>query len=372
MINGQLTAEEKDAVAKWNEHGQEVTDNALKRFVPDWFSNIRALIQSNIAIQSLNDLALQFTSKKNFIILGSGPSASDIARSLPDRDDTMVICSPTCVGALLVENRKPDVVMVADSNPQMYEIIRDLEIYGIEDWKFALPVTADKAWFLPNSIVKPSQIYFYLPFMDNMGSTDIAYNDILKALFPEVHRYICQAGSVGNAIFGFVDMICGDDPSKRVYIGVDCCSWLTNPPRMRALAAKCIISDYYEPYEIDIQKVQAKQESEDALVIPTMAFPLQTNLTSLGYAIQMLYIVHFSSLTKERENRFVFLRESVRLFSAIASECTIPSLLSCDVGNNEQPLQGKEWSYNAMLKLIAVCNKHKQNVIAKYEKGKKE
>jgi hypothetical protein len=370
MKDGKRTKEEDEAVAVWNAHGMEVTEAAMKRFLVPWFTGARELVRANFPLQSVGALVPYFAAKKHFVILGSGPSAPEILSKLPIRDDLVILCGPTCVGAMLVANRKPDVLLLADSNPDQYKVLRDADPPDAKSWIVVLPVTCDPQLYAEDSIFDRKNIYFYLPFLDAMGSVDIAYNDILHVLFPDVHQYFKQAGSVGNAMIAFASMICGADNSKRIYLGLDCCSWLTKPPQLRALHAKRDNEGVYRFVETPMQAQQNREEAEDSFTIPTPTFDLQTNLISLGYAVQMFYMVHYEEIAANHAHRYAFIAESSRLFIALAPEETLPLAWANEVGDEElpDPLSSPDWSYATMLKVIVASNKHKASLIEVYAK----
>jgi hypothetical protein len=370
MKDGKLSPTERDEIAAWNSHGLEVTDVTMRKFLPSWFDNIRALIHSNIPLQNIDELIPKFESKRSIVILGSGPGAITIARDLPYNDpNILLICGPTCAGTVLANKRRPDILMVADSNPEQYEVIRELDPDDIFDWDIVLPVTAASNWYDNDSIFHWSQLHFYFPFLDYLGSGDLAYNDILCALFPGVHKYIKQAGSVGNAMIGLADMLCGESSSKRIYAGIDCCSWL-DPLILRAPAAVKNLNGSYSTITSELQKRQAVIESEDAFTLKTLDRTLQTNLTSIGYAIQMFYLFHQMSRNSDRANRFVLLSESARLFSFLAKGIRLPIIHSYEVGMSINPVSSDEWAYNTMLELIRLSNKKKHEFVeADIDKG---
>jgi hypothetical protein len=358
MIDGQLSPEEHAAIDAWNEHGAEMTENNIKHFLASWFTNIRALLQANFPLKPLILLAQELSDKRYFVLLGSGPSAPDILESLPSDPSIAVICGATCIGSMLVAGRKPNAIMVADSNPDVYTAIKELDPEGVSEWKIALPVTCDPSWYAEDSIFRKDQLYFYMPFLDYFGSKNLAYNDILVALFPDVHTYIAQAGSVGNSMLGLADMACGESSSKRIFLGIDCCGWLTDPPRLRAPTAVKYLDGKYRPFINDRQKNQNTIESEDSLIIHHPICDLQTNIVSLGYAVQMLYIMHLSTRDIDRMNRYIMLAESSKLFVSLAEGIMIPIAHAYEIGIPLDPLASEDWHYATMQKLIDASNKH--------------
>jgi len=102
------------------------------------------------------------------------------------------------------------------------------------------------------------------------------------------------------------------------------------------------------------------------LVVDYHGSGLKTNLTSLGYAVQMLYLVHFlSHLSPNRDQRFIFLTESAKLFLYAAPDEIIPLVHAFEVGMGDNPIAGEEWAYNIMLKLIAITVEHREACIAR-------
>ena len=366
MKDGSLSPKEQSVIDSWNAHGVEVTDSAMKHFLVPWFTNIRRLIKADFPMHSIGELRETFALKKNFVILGSGPSAMQVLESLPRRADTAVFCGPTCVGAMLVAGFTPDLLIIADSNVDQFTTLKNLELENAGDWKIVLPITADSSWYGPDSPFKRDNLYFYLSYIDAMGTVDIAYNDIQHVLFPDVHQWIKQAGSVGNAMISFTEMLCGEDLSKRIFLSLDCCSWLSEPPLHRAFGAERHSDGKYYPIITPMQKQQILEDSADSLYIPTPTFELQTNLTSLGYAIQMLYLVHWNTRVPGKENRYALLSESSRLFLALQGSETIPVVKASEVGIDDlpPPLSSPEWAYNVMIKVMVLSNEHKQKLIA--------
>jgi hypothetical protein len=352
-MENKLTSEMQETINNWNDHASEVTDNAMQTFIPTWFGNIRSLIASKIPLQSINLLVEMFASKKRFVVLGSGPSIPSILDGLPYSPERAILCGPTAIGALLIKGFSPDLLVVADSNPIQYSIIRDLNP-DVGSWKVALPTTADPSWYAEDSIFKPSQIYFYHSFLSVLDNIDLAYNHILKALVPEADRYLAQAGSVSNAMINLLYLICGEDASKRIYLGIDCCGWLTNPPQMRAPAARALIDGSYEEAKLEWHSDQIRVAAINEIVLPFKPFDLHTTLTSLGYAVQMLYLIHCYSQFPGMENRFAILNESMPLLSYAASEIYMPVVKASEILFDSGSLAEENWAYAAMMKLIKI------------------
>ena len=354
MIDGKLTPEEIALKDSWNDHGSDVTEATILKSLMPWFTNAGNLLRSGFALQSLDAMVPKYTDRESIVLLGSGPSVSEIVTSLPRDPKTLLVCGPTAVATLLTCGRSPDIVMVADSAPEQYTVIRDLDPDDIAFWRFVLPVTADPSWYSHGTILRPDQIYFYLPYLKDRDGTDNNFNKILKALFPDIHLYIAQAGSVFNAMLGLSEALCKDSSSKRVYLGADCCGWLTDPPRLRSYDAEKQEDGTYRPILSPRQVNQNRIESEGSMRIPSPGFDLQTNLVSLAYAIQMLYMVHIATRTQATEHRYVMLTESLRLFQAAAPLEACPTCRAQDVGKtfNSELLSSPEWQYNVMLGLM--------------------
>lgn len=357
-----LTPEEQSAINTWNNDAANITDAAMKAFLPSWFDNMRQLIQANFKLHSIEEIIERVSEwpAKNILVLGSGPSIPSILKNM-DAKETLSLCGPTCYGAMLIAGCDPDILVVADSNPIQYEMLRDLKDPYTWTQKVILPVTASPLWYGKDSIFNRNNLYFYLPYLSYLGDTDYAFNHILHALFPEVHRWIAQAGSVSNAMLTIADMICGEDSEKKVRIAVDCCGWLTNPPQYRAPSAKRVdLASYCHQYaESKEEWHQAQIDSirKDALIIPSSPFNLESTKISLGYAIQMLYLIHNYSQGDNRKERYSLIEESARLFNTLCPEVTIPEKKACELESAIEPLDEENWAYKAMLKLIDYTNK---------------
>jgi len=370
LDNSALTSEEQAAIDAFNAEGIKVSENALAHFMPSWFANIRKLIQAPyVVLHPVDDLVQVFSRRQHIVVLGSGPSAVQIARDLPRNDPGIaLICGPTCVGTLLAADRKPDIVVVADSNPEQYETLRDLAPSDSRQWKIVLPVTADPSWYAKSSILDMRNLYFYLPYLSYFGSVELAYNDILKTLFPDIRRYISQAGSVGNTMLVLANLIAGESPLARVHLAVDCCGWLSDPPILRAPAAR---KRYDGSYEALIDERTAKKnaaESIETLKLSASPYELQTNLTSLNYAVLMFFIIHQLQDPKI-PNRFSLLSESSALFRAVNPEALIPSIHALEVGMPSDPLYSPNWAYSTLLKLIETANAFRASLDAKYKEA---
>lgn len=355
--DGKVTPEEQAKIDVWNEASVDVTDAAMRFFLPKWFANIRELIRARFTPNSIEMLVekLQY-GEKVIAVLGSGPSMDEVLRHIP-YERTLTLCGPTCVGAMLLNGHTPDVLVVADSNPIQYEIVRDL--YAPDKaakQRIILPVTADPSWYNKDSIFKRENMYFFLPYVSYLGNTDYAFNHVLKVLSPEVHRWIAQAGSVSNVMLTVADMICGDDPEKRVFVAVDCCGWLTDPPLYRAPAAS-LVNGAYKESDKQWHKDQINAIRNEAIRIPSIPFDLETTKISLGYAIQMLYLIYNYSQGKGRSDRYSFIAESTRLFDTLSPKRTYPVLHAWNIANGIETLREKDWAYKCMLDIIDFTNK---------------
>jgi len=347
-----LTPAQAASVAKWNSLGARITDASMIAFFDEWFTNARLLIKADFPIHSVEELTGRLgLAHKTFTILGSGPSLLGVAQKLPTPHEAL-FCSPTALGALTREGIRPTALIVADSNPQQYMHLVESRIFRPDILDVVLPVTADPAWYGPDSILSRHRLFFYLPYMDWMGDVDIGFNHILKNLFPEVHKYISQAGSVSNLALNIADMACGEDPSKRVYIGVDC-SWvkggLTKAPLRFDLADHGKV--LREAYEL-MQKPRS-----DLAEVTFYDQTIQTDLISLSYAINMFYIIHQNILERPYSaKRYALIPEASKLFRATFPNLLIPWVLPGDTAQAIN-IEGEEaWAYKAMLALVELSN----------------
>lgn len=364
-----LTPEEQASIDQWNgSTAAPTTDAAMRHFLPSWFANARELIRANFPIQSLEKLvdSIQEEPIHEMALLGSGPSLTNIAGAIAKREHgfplfPVVMCGPTGVGACQLAGVRPDIIVVADSNPIQYELLRDL--YGQDSGPhrkiIVLPVTASPLWYSKDSIFLREYLYFYLPYISELGDTDLAFNHILKALFPEVNRFIAQAGSVSSTMLSLADMIAGDDPEWRINLGFDFCGWLTNPPRYRAPAAKrvygCDEGDFIEKKEAWHQ-AQIDAIRDDAIVVSSSPSDIETTRVSLGYAIQILYLLHSYGSGAGRENRYRMFADSLRLYRTLAPGVTIPAIIDPSAERSIDPIAEEHWAYKTLLKVIEYSN----------------
>lgn len=362
----ELSQADREVINRFNEHASEVTDATLTANLEPWFSNIRELVRANFHLQDIAELgthALRLA--KYFVILGSGPSAPKILRDLPLSRDIALICGPTAVSSCLVAGRTPDLVFVADSKPEQYTVIRDLEPEDPSLWRIALPITADPQWYAEDSIFGRHQLYFYINYLNHEGSVDFAYNHIMKILCPDVIHYLSQAGCVGNAALTFADMLCGKDASKRIYLGLDCCGWLTNPPQLRAPDALKKSDGSYAPVTTFRQVKQNEEDSENALRLSLPSFDIQTNATSLGYAIQMLYLAYSQSVGP-LSHRYNLIEESSALYSYANKhdglEVIVPAIKASEIGLSVEPFAEDDWAYKLLVKLSRLLVSYRDHI----------
>ena len=352
-----LTPEQKAAVAQWNTLGAQITDSSMQTFMDNWFTNIRCLIRAGFPIHSIDELALTLGERySTFTVLGSGPSLTSVAKRLSfwstPRTEAL-LCGPTALGALLRENIRPTVIVIADSNPSQYRHIAESKLFKPELFDVVLPVTADPSWYAPDSILDPKRLYFYLPYIDYMGDVNIGFNHILQSLFPDVHRWIAQAGSVGNLMLNVADMAAAESPDKRVRLAVDC-SWIKGGPT-RA------------PYRFDLADSSPQMQTDwafnnrartDLAEIPFLGETIQTDLISLSYAINMLYMLHRNIRDFPYcHDRYALVAPAAKLLRALAPDITIPLVEPELTSQQFPPIYGEpDWAYNTMLKLIECSN----------------
>jgi hypothetical protein len=357
----ELTDKQKASVAQWNSLGAQITENAMRNFLVSWFSNVRSLIKAGFAIHSVEELASRLSVYRTFTVLGSGPSIPAIARRFP-RPHEAILCGPTCAGALEREGIRPAAIIVADSDPQQYQHILESRLFSPETLDVVLPVTADPLWYSDESILDRDHLFFYLPYLDMMGDTDIGFNHIFKSLFPEVHRWVAQAGSVGNLALNIADMCCGDSPDKRLYIGLDC-SWIKGGPSRAPLRFDPskhtkILQDFWAFYE---------KPCADLAELPFQGETIQTDLVSLGYAINLFYIIHSSERDIPfKKRRFALITDASKLYRATSPNIMMPFVLPEDTASIVSPEREEAWAYKVLLGLIEVSN----NLLERLKKEK--
>jgi hypothetical protein len=349
-----LTPEQKAAVAQWNSLGAQVIDNSMRHFMPSWFANIRSLIRACAAfrLHSVKELVEWFHPRYDtFTVLGSGPSIPEIAKCIP-RNHEALLCGPTCVGALTRYDITPDIIVVSDSNSEQYRHVVESQAHN-PSLKIVLPVTCDPEWYSPVSVLDPSQLYFYLPYLSYEGSIDLGFNQILKALFPDVPWQITQAGSVANAALNIADWCCGEDSSKRVYLAVDC-SWV------KGGAMRAPLRFETESHSEVLQRfwIANNAPKHETIELPWGGETVVTELLPIGYAINMLYLIHeWERDFPFKQNRYALVSEASKLFNAAA-----PAVLKPLVSANETSLvvtseREDAWAYKTLLGLVEVSNR---------------
>ena len=343
----QLTSEERTKVDNWNALGEKLTDNTMHNFIPTWFANARALLQAHFPLHSANELATRLGSESDsFIVLGSGPSIQRICRKLPLKHSP-VLCGPTALGVLLREGIRPRAIIVADASHDQYLHVVESLIPSLEFIDVVLPVIADPAWYGCDSPFRRDNLYFFLPYMDYLGSTDIAFNHILHALFPDVATWIGQAGSVAALVLNIADMACGEVTDKRIYIGADF-SWTKGLPRrapMRFDDTSCYSESLRKWHEANFDKLP-----DNVIDVESADGTLQTDLLSVSYATQFFYIIH-SWITNRTfsPDRFVLLYDASKLYRAIAKDVKFPSVKRTTDATSPAD---DAWAYKIVLALI--------------------
>ena len=346
----ELTPEQRSSIAKFNSLGVEITDNMMMSFMEKWFTNIRTLLRSDFTPKCIKLIIEDLQAKyKSFICLGSGPSITEIARNLPQSHGA-ILCGPTAIGALLRENVRPTAIVVADHSIDQYYHILESGIDHPETLDVILPITADPAWYGSESILSRDHLFFYLNYLTFEGDTNLGYNVILKALFPEVPWYITQAGSVANTLLNVADWCCGEDPEARVYVGFDS-SWIKG----RVVRA---------PLRYDARNESMKLWKENNYKVPENTVDIswvngeiiQTDLISLTYAVQTFYLIHVWWRDFEyKKNRFCLIREASKLYQAVASDVHIPIWFP-EGHYLKFTAYEDSWAYKVMLRLIETAN----------------
>jgi len=349
----ELSEEQKKAVAQWNALGGEITDNTMKQFFESWFANIRRLIRANFVIHSAADIATRLHAEyETFTVLGSGPSIPEILQRLP-KNPGAIFCGPTALGALQRYGIRPTALIVADSNPDQYKHLLECDI-DPETLDVILPITTSPLWYDEDSVLDHDRLFFYMPYLDWMGQTDLGFNVILKNLVPEAKWWITQAGNVGNLMLNVADMCCGDSESKRIYVAVEN-SWTKGGPRRAPLRYRP--EDHGKELQ-DFWRLTNDIVRNDLAELPYGPEVLQTDLKSLGYAINLLYIIH----TWERDfpfkkERYALLTPASKLYLASSPEVVLPLAAPEEIGNaNIHYPREEHWGYKTLLNLINVSN----------------
>lgn len=353
----QLSPEQKASVAKWNQLGLNVTEAAMRHFIATWFSNIRSLIKADFPLHNIKELADRLGENyQTFTILGSGPSLTEILHSLPDPYGAL-FCSPTALGAFGRAGVRPTAVIAVDSNPQLYMHLVESDIFRPDTLDIVLPITADPAWYT-ESVASRDHLFFYLPFLDYAGDTNLALNHAFLSLVPEVQRWwISQAGSVVNTALNFADMCCGDSPDKRIYLGVDC-SWIKGKPTRAPLryppaAHSKVLREAWELMQ---------GPNPGVAEIPYRHEVIQTDLLSMTYAINMLYIIHmwetpgFAQYAPCKEHRYALIDTASKLYRALSPKVEMPHVSPRKTNRIRDPGRMKGWAYKVMLSLIECSN----------------
>jgi hypothetical protein len=358
-----LTPENKSAINQWNSIAGELTDSSFRHFFNPWFSNIRSLIKSNFPLHGIKELTDRLGKDfKTFTILGSGPSIVEIARRLPVHHEA-IFCGPTALGTLVREGIRPTALIVADSNAEQYRHVLETKIAYPEKLDVVLSVTADPSWYDEDSVLNRDRLYFYLPYFDYMGDTNLGFNVILKSLFPDVPHWISQAGSVSNLMLNVADLCCnpnlspdGGDPDKRIYIGVDN-SWIKGgltraPLRFEREAYSETLQAFWD---------HNTRERSDTIEVPYKDEVVISDLVSIGYAINLFLTLNSWEQKVNCKNRYVLIDEASKLYLAIEehSETCMP------VVRPEYTVLDKihwtkdedHWAYKVMLGLIELSNR---------------
>ena len=348
----ELTPKQEASIAQWNSFGLDITETSMKTYMDSWFSNMRSLIGSHFTLHSVEELVSQLSDFKTFTILGSGPSVPKIAPLLPQPHEA-IFCGPTCLGALTRDGIRPTALIVADSSPDQYQHVVESELLLPNILDVVLPITADPLWYNEASILNRSHLYFYLPYMDFMGDIDIGFNHILKSLFPEVNRWIAQAGNVANTMLNVADMCCGEFIDKRIYIGVDN-SWIKGEPPRAPLR--------FDPSQHS-KALQTFWENNtrprtDIIALPFHGKVIHTDLVSLGYAINLFYIIH--SWERDRpyaKNRYALISQASSLYQAASPDLSIPIVYPEDTAQDGiSPDKEDSWAYKVLLGLVELSN----------------
>lgn len=369
-----LTDEDSKAIEQWNGLSEEVTTNAMAHFLPSWFANMRSLIREGFPIQSLELLASKLSHFNTFTVLGSGPGAYDVALRLPHTvPQEALFCGPTLLGTLMLTGRRPTALICADSSPLQYQFLKELDPPDAAEWDVVLPVSADPSWYAPDSILSRDRMYFYLPYLNYFGDFDLGYNHVLKALFPEVRRWIAQAGSVANTALNFADMCCAQDASKRIYLGVDCSWWpKESPPMMRAPHAKKLPDGTYVEAQTEWWKSAQKQRAE-VISVEYAGKTIESDLVSIGYAIQMFYLIH--DLHKRKPEflyRYALFPQCSYLYFGASPDVTIP-LLHPEESDTIVNRGGTDnWPYASLLGLIKLSNTLQSSAIEEAKRLRQE
>jgi hypothetical protein len=361
-----LTDEQKASLAQWNAFGETITDAAMMHFMQSWYGNIRHLIDAHFPLHNVAEITKRLESHYDtFLVLGSGPSVEEVAKRL-SFFHSAVLCGPTCVGALTRYAVRPALVVVADSASTQYHHILESKLERPDSLDVVLPVTCDPSWYGPESVLDRSRLYFYLPYLSFQGDTNIGYNVILKSLFPDVPWQITQAGSVANAALNIADWCCGESPSKRVHLAVDC-SWIKGKPTRAPLRFEDL-SKHSELLQAFWANAQASRD--DVVEIPHGDETVVTDLVSLGYAINMLWMIHqwstpgFAEYKPYRAERYALMGPASKLILATSPKVIKPVEVPEHIGRASF-LGEEHWAYKALLALVEISNRLQDRLMKK-------
>ncbi len=344
-----LTPEQQKAIQQWNSLGMGIHENTMRAFIPTWFSNVRSLIKANFPLHGVKELTDRLGQDYDtFVVLGSGPSAQEICHRLPLKH--AVLCSPTALGALAREFVRPAAIVVADHNPVLYKHVAETKFFRPDTLDVVLPVTADPSWYAPDSVLSRDRLYFYLNYMDYLGDIDLAYNNILKALLPDVPHHIIMGGSVALTAWAVADAACGESTSKRVYLGFDF-SWPKGGPYRAPLRFENIgvYSDLVRQSWLDQQKP----------LHPTIeSGAVESDLMAIGFAIQLMNAVHFRMINFPfAKDRYALIDVASKLFSSASPKVRFPNIHSEDTDKILSCDSDENWAYSLLLGLVDLSNK---------------
>lgn len=383
-----LTPEQQSSINQWNSTiASEGNEAMFKHFIPSWFSNMRQLIKADFPLRGIEELARKFDYEFNtYTVLGSGPSVTPIARKLPMPHGAL-FCGPTALGALTREGIRPTAVIVADSNPDQYHHFKESNILHPELMDIVLPVTACPLWYHPESVASRDRLHFFLPYFDFMGDIDIGFNQILKGLFPDVSKFVSQSGSVGNLMMNFADMCCGGwkltpsagSPDKRVYIALDC-SWVKGsspraPLRFDLSKHSKALQDFWANNTQDrtdtIEVTLKPSTAIDHMIEAWSDATIVTDISSLGYAINLFYLVHSWQHEPVKRNRYALINEASKLFFATSPRIVMPWIPVESTTDALFPTASEDsWAYKVLLNLIELSNTLQTRLIKEAENVK--
>jgi hypothetical protein len=351
----ELTPEQQSSIDDFNRLGTEITDSGMRHFFESWFSNMRELIRASFHIRPVKELADRLSPlHKTFVVLGSGPSVTEICRRLP-KSHGAVFCGPTAIGALTREGITPTAIIVADSKDEQYRHVVESRLSRPDLLNVVLPVNCHPSWYDNDTVLNRNHLFFYLPYVDFMGSVDIEFNVIMKCLFPEVGQYIKQAGSVAQVAVNFASMCCAQDPAKRIYIGVDCC-WLKGGPLRAPLRFEPekhgkVLKDFWE---------NTLQPRDDLIEIPYGDQAILTDIIGLTYGIQLFNLIH----TYERDApyaaaHYVLIDVASKLYSAAAPDVDMPLITPEDTNLSWDHTKSESWAFKVLIGLAQLLERYR-------------